>query len=279
MAGSPEPSWIDDLFSSEPFQRLHARSRLEPRTLEPTLFARVWRGGFPRLLDLPDDVLPDVFASYLRTYVERDIRQVAAVDDQQLFSRFVALCAALTAREINHSQLGRELGISHQTAHRWLSALVSTYQWIEVPPWHGNTVKRVSMRPKGYFADTGFAAWLNRISSPIALGGHPLQGALFETHVVLDTLKQLQRVSPPPRAWHWRSHSGAEVDLLLERDGMVVPIEIKSSARVTRGDARGILAFRDTYPGVRHGPGVILAAVEHAEPVGDNVIALPYDLA
>jgi predicted AAA+ superfamily ATPase len=279
MAGSPEPSWIDDLFSSEPFQRLHARSRLEPRALEPTLFARVWRGGFPRLLDLPDDVLPDAFASYLRTYVERDIRQVAAVDDQQLFSRFVALCAALTAHEINHSQLGRELGVSHQTAQRWLSALVSTYQWVEVPPWHGNTVKRVSMRSKGYFADTGFAAWLNRISSPIALGGHPLQGALFETHVVLDTLKQLQRVSAPPRAWHWRSHSGAEVDLLLERDGMVVPIEIKSSARVTRGDARGILAFRDTYPGVRHGPGVILAAVEHAEPVGDNVIALPYDLA
>jgi predicted AAA+ superfamily ATPase len=185
----------------------------------------------------------------------------------------------LTAQEINHTQLGRVLGISYQTARRWLSALVSTYQWIEVPPWHGSTVKRVSMRPKGYFADTGLAAWLQRISSPAALSGHPLQGALFETHVVLDTLKQAQHLSPPPRAWHWRSHSGAEVDLLLERDGIFVPIEIKSSARATRGDARGILAFREAYPDLRHGPGVVVAALERCELLGDNLIALPYDLA
>lgn len=279
MAGASTSSWIDDLFSAEPFERLRARGRLESRALEPTLFARVWRGGFPRVLDLAEDVLPDVFASYLRTYVERDIRQVAAVEDQQMFSRFVALCAALTAQEINHSQLGRELGISYQTARRWLSALVSTYQWVEVPPWHGNTVKRVSMRPKGYFADTGLAAWLQRISSPAALGEHPLQGALFETHVVLDTLKQVQQLSPPPRAWHWRSHGGAEVDLLLERDGIFVPIQVKCGSRATRGDARGILAFRDAYPGLRHGPGVVAAAVERCELLGDNLIALPYDLA
>jgi predicted AAA+ superfamily ATPase len=156
---------------------------------------------------------------------------------------------------------------------------VATYQWVEIPPYYGNAVKRVSRKPKGYFADTGMAAWLQRISSPIALGGHPLQGTLFKTHVALDIIKLSQLLSPPPLLWHWRSHGGAEVDLLLERDGLFVPVEAKCKARITRADVRGIAAFRASYPGLRHGPGVIVGAVEQAEMVGENVIALPYDVA
>jgi predicted AAA+ superfamily ATPase len=228
---------------------------------------------------MPNDVLPDLFRSYVQTYVERDVRQVADVSDQQLFTRFLALCAAITGQEVNHSQLGRELGVTPQTAARWLATLTATYQWTEIPPYHGNTIKRISKRPKGYFVDTGLAAWLQRISSPEALAGHPLQGALFETHVTQDILRSAQLLQTPPRAHHWRSHAGAEVDLVLERDGQFVPVEIKSKTRVTAGDARGIRAFRETYPALRQGTAAIVAAVERVSSLGEDITVIPYDLA
>jgi predicted AAA+ superfamily ATPase len=272
-------SWIEDLFEADALARLRARGRLAARAAEPTLFARLWRGGMPGLLDLRDELLPDVFASYVRTYVERDVRRVSQVEDQQLFSRFLALCAALSGQEVNHSQLGRELGVTPQTAARWLALLGATFQWLEVQPYHGNTIKRISSRPKGYLTDTGLAAYLQHVSSPQALGGHPLQGALFETHTVLEVLKLVQVCAARPQLLHWRAHGGAEVDLLLERDALYVPLEVKSTARVRAGDARGIRAFRETYPHLRHGLGVIVAAVEEVSELRDGVVVVPYDLA
>ena len=277
-AATPEV-WVEDLFASDPLSRLRRRGRLPPREIEATLASRMWRGGFPRHLDHDDDILPDLLSSYVRTYVERDVRNVAAVEDAGLFTRFVGLCAALTGQEINHSQLGRELGITYHTAQRWQAILQATYQWLEVPPFSANPTNRVSKRPKGYFADTGLAAWTQRISSPEALLANPMQGALFETHVVLDLLKQTHAMVHPPRAHHWRLHSGTEVDLILERDGMLIAIEARSRSRVTRADTRGIRAFRDAYPRLNHGVGVVVAAVREATLLGDDIIALPYDLA
>jgi predicted AAA+ superfamily ATPase len=91
------------------------------------LWRALWRGGFPGLLELPDELVADFFASYIRTYVERDARLAGEVSDWQQFARFLALCAALTGQEVNHSQLGRDLGVTPQTAHRWLATLSATY--------------------------------------------------------------------------------------------------------------------------------------------------------
>ncbi len=116
-------TWVEDLFASDPVDRLRSRGRLIPRSVEPTLASRLWRGGFPGHLDNDDVILPDLFASYMRTYIERDVRRVAAVENAGLFARFVGLGAALSGQEINHSRLGRELGITYHTAQRWLSIL------------------------------------------------------------------------------------------------------------------------------------------------------------
>ncbi len=252
--------------------------RLMPASKDDTLHRHLWRGGLPLLIDRADDLVPDILASYLRTYVERDVRALAEVHDQQQFTRFIALCAALTAREVNHSQLGRDIGVTPQTAGRWLGVLKATFQWIEVPPFHGNSIKRISGRPKGYLADTGLAAHLQRMSSPEALSGHPSLGALFETWVVGDILRRFCLMHTPPQVYHWRRHSGAEVDLLLERDGTFWPIEIKAASRVTMADARGIHAFRAAYPNLRHGVGIIVAAVEEASRLSEDVLVVPCDL-
>ena len=265
------PAWMGDPAG---FVADH-RSRLE---LPYTPFELVWRGSRPEATRLPLEVLPDFWAAYFRTYVERDVRLLTEVSDWHVFGRFVRLAAALTGQEINHSQFGRELGVTPQTARRWLDLLIATFQWFEVPPYSGNAIKRVSGKGKGYIADTGFACWAQAISSPSSLGGHPMWGHLFETYMAGELRKQMSLLSPAPRLYHWRSAGGAEVDFLLERDNQFFPIEVKAKTRVSRSDARGIRAFRAAYPDLNVAPGLVVALCERLERVSEDAVALPWDL-
>ncbi|HJP30536.1 MAG TPA: DUF4143 domain-containing protein [Candidatus Latescibacteria bacterium] len=262
--------WLDDPeFLTSPRHRLPA-----PRTL----YEHLWRGGLPEATLLAQEVIPDFHAAYQRTYIERDIRLLADVSDWQLFGRFVRLCAALTAQEINRSQLGRGLGVTPQTAGRWLELLKAAYQWFEVPAFSGNAVKRVSGKSKGYLADTGLACHAQLLSSPAALGGHPQLGALFETAVAGEIRKHAGAMSMPPQMFHWRTNGGAEVDLLLERDGMFFPIELKATSAPSRRDTSGITAFRKTYPHLRIAHGLVIAPTEKVLQLSDQDWAIHWDL-
>lgn len=243
-----------------------------------TLYQTLWRGGLPDATLLDDAVIPDFHASYQRTYIERDVRLLADVSDWQLFGRFLRLCAALSAQEVNRSHLGRELGVTPQTAGRWLDLLKATYQWFEVPAYSGNAVKRVSGKPKGYLSDTGMACHAQTLSSPAALGGHPLLGALFETAVAGEIRKHAAAMATPPRLHHWRTSGGAEVDVLLERDGVFHPIEIKLSSQPSRRDTTGITAFRKTYPHLRIEKGLVIAPTAQVIRLSENDWAIPWDL-
>ncbi|MEN8254418.1 MAG: DUF4143 domain-containing protein [Verrucomicrobiota bacterium] len=192
--------------------------------------------------------------------------------------RSVQLAAALTAQEINHSQFGRKIGTTPQTARRWLAVLKATFQWFEIPAWHGNAIKRISSKPKGYFADTGLACHLTRITSPDALDGHPMTGALFETIVVSEIRKLMAPLARKAAFHHWRIHSGSEVNLILERDGTLYPIEIKLASRPSRKDTKGIQALRRDYPDRRIAPGLIIAPAENMEQLGENEYAVPWNL-
>lgn len=265
-------SWLD-----EP-----GRLTLDPsprRLTDGPLARSLWRGVQPGLLDAPDSLVPDFHNSYLQTYVDRDIRTMEDIRQLSTFGRFLGLCGALTAQEINDSQLGRELGVSPSTARRWLELLVNTYQWRELAPYHGNTIKRLSGKRKGYLRDTGLAAYLQRLSSAQALAVSPLMGALFETWVVNDLFGQLVQLSVPPLVYHWRTAGGAEVDLVLERDGRLFPIEIKCKTRLTGHDTRGLRAFRETYPHQQVAPGLIVYAGEACYRVDAHTVAMPWNMA
>ena len=170
------------------------------------------------------------------------------------------------------------MGVTPQTVQRWLPMLTATFQWFEAPPYHGNTIKRISNRPKGYIADTGLACSLQMISRPQTLAGHPLTGPLFETAVVSEIRKLSRTLSTPPSMHHWRSHSGGEVDLLLERDGMFYPIEIKLGSRPTKGDLRGIKSLRSVYPKLKIAPGLVICPTEQFMRLDDAEYALPWDV-
>jgi predicted AAA+ superfamily ATPase len=243
-----------------------------------TLFSMLWNGGYPGLLDMDSDLHSDMLDSYLRTYIERDIRLLSDIGDLQEFSRFVQLLANMTAQEIQFTHLGRDIGISPKTAQRWLNILKSSYQWIELPAYSGNTIKRISLKSKGYFIDVGMAAHLMHISTPMALAGHPKLGALFETFIINDVLRQLPLLPLKPATYHWRSYAGAEVDMILELDNTFYLIEVKCKSRPTRSDMRGIQAFRETYPQLNYAPSMIICAVNEVTPLGDDCFALPFDV-
>ncbi len=241
------------------------------------IYERLWRGWLPEAHFLPAETIPDFQMAYQRTYIERDARLLADVSDWQRFGRFMRLAAALTAQELNRSQLGRDIGVSPQTAQRWLDVLKATFQWFEVPSYSGNTVKRVGGKPKGYIADTGVACWSLAISSPKAVGGHPAWGALFETAVFGEVRKATSLLSPRPVIHHWRTGGGAEVDLLIERDGVLFPIEVKATSRPSRRDTSGLHAFRKTYPRLEVAKGLVIAPCESLLQLSENDYALPWD--
>ena len=202
----------------------------------------LFRGTYPRATMLPISELESFFLSYIQTYVERDVRLIENIENLTLFGDFLRLSAVLTAQEINASHLGRELALSSQTARKWLNLLIYTYQWIEIPPFHNNATKRLSDRRKGYFKDTGLACHLMRLHSPEAVVTSMKMGSLFETWVV-NYIQQQFAFTSATNCYHWRSHSGAEVDLILERDGALFPIEIKCKSKPNKADASSIRKF------------------------------------
>jgi len=267
-------NWLFYLLENPPQLIDFARTK----KLENHLPDWLWRGGMPGLLDLPNHLVPSYFQSYIQTYIERDVRLVENIRELTDFDRFIRLLGALTAQEINSSQLGRDIGISPSTAKRWLDLLSNTYQWIELPPYSGNTVKRISGKSKGYLRDTGLACFLQRIPSPAALLSSPLLGPLFETWGVNAFQRRFNAVELPPAMYHWRTASGSEVDLILEWNGRLYPIEMKCKTNLSKGDLRGIQTFMKTYGDEKIAVAGVVYAGHECYWVDQNVVAIPWRL-
>lgn len=237
----------------------------------------VWRGGFPEVQTLNADVVAGWMRGYVSSYLQSDVRTMLSVKDETQFASFLGLCAALTAQECNYSQMGRDIGLSTPTAQNWMGVLRGSFQWVEIPAFSQNQIKKLSQKPKGYLADTGLACYLLRLASRDALLGHPLFGSLFETFVALDLMKQAQRLSTVPAFYHFRQHSGAEVDLIADFNGKLFPIEIKSTSMVRPRDTMSISVFQAKM-GDAAGPGIVVYAGNRVLRIGERCMAVPFDL-
>lgn len=197
--------------------------------LPASLGQALLQGGYPALYDRP--VSPaDWFANYVASYVERDVRQLVAVRDLSTFQTFVRMCAARTGQLLNLASLGADCGISAVTARHWLTVLESSYVVTLLRPHHRNLGKRLVKTPKLYFLDAGLAAWLLGIQDAQALETHAARGALFETWVVGELLKQRFNAGRPSDLFFWRDHVGQEIDIVIDTPDGLVPLEIKSGS-------------------------------------------------
>jgi len=223
-----------------PFSMVEIADHFEsPPTVEHLLL----KGFYPRLYDQalnPTEAL----AFYVNTYVERDVRQILNVKDLTLFERFVRLCAARSGQILNLSQLGNECGIQHNTANSWLSILEASYLVFRLVPHFNNFSKRLIKSPKIYFFDVGLASYLLGIEHEKQLETHPLRGALFETFVVAEMLKQRFNRVRENNLHYFRDHVGNEVDVLLDFAGKVLPIEIKAGTTFSHDMLKGLRYYQ-----------------------------------
>ena len=204
-----------------------AAEGLLPVTLDDWLFT----GGYPSLYS--EAVTPaDWFASYVATYLERDVRDLTSVRDLITFQRFLRLCAARTGQLLNLTSLATDCGIAQSTAAAWLSILEASYIVFRLTPHFANFGKRLVKTPKLYFHDCGLAAFLLGIQTPAQLATHSARGALFETMVVSEYLRKRLNSGQTSNLYFWRDSSGNEVDLLLDEAGTLYPMEIKSGQTV-----------------------------------------------
>lgn len=207
-------------------------------SLDEALFT----GFYPRIHDRGLDPA-QWLDGYVRTYVERDARQVGSIGDLAAFTRFVALCAGRSGQLLNLSALGADAGVSHTTARAWISVLEASYLVILVRPHHANFNKRIVKTPKLVFLDTGLLCRLLGLRRASDLAVHPLRGAIFESLVVTELIKVFLHHGEPAPIFFWRDSHGLEVDALLDFAVSRVAVEAKSGLTVAADAFRGLEAY------------------------------------
>ena len=199
-----------------------------PKTTNEYLFL----GGYPSIVYEKSD--PNLwFSAYIRTYIERDVRQLKNINDLALFQKFLYLCAGRVGQQINLSQLGNETGLDHKTVAAWLSILEASYVIHFVQPYYKNFNKRITKSPKLYFTDTGLCAFLLGIKKIEDLNYHSYRGALFENLVINELLKNRFNAAQRSNLYYFRDSSGYEIDVIINDGTELKAIEIKSGATVS----------------------------------------------
>lgn len=233
----------------------------------------IWRGSFPAIA-LNADMDRDLFfSSYLQTYLQRDVRDLAKVGDEMAFLRFLRATAARTGQLVNFADLARDADVAPNTAKSWLSILqTSGIVWL-LPPWHTNLTKRLVKTPKLYLLDTGLAAYLTEWSSPQTLEAGAMSGAILETWVVTELLKSYLHNGLVPPFYYYRDKDKREIDLLIIRDNIVHPLECKKSASPGRNDTRNFASLANL--GIAIGSGGVICLSPQALPLIRTVWSIP----
>jgi uncharacterized protein len=234
------------------------------------------RGYYPELIADPASDPALWHASYVTTYLQRDVRDLRHIGDQHAFVTFMSMLAARAGQVLDLSGFSRDLGIAVNTVKAWLSVLEATYQIIVLPAYFANIGKRLVKRPKVYFTDVGTLCHLVGVETVRQALAGPMAGPIVENAVVAEVYKSLAHRAERPNLHFWRTSAGAEVDLLVEHKGRLVPIEAKGAGTATRRMATGISRLRDDLGRDRTEPGFVVHPGQIAQPLGDGVIALPW---
>ena len=239
----------------------------------------IHRGGFPGLLDREVD-WEFFFSSYVRTYLERDVREITAVQDLAAFRRFLVAVAARTGQVVNYTNIAREVEIDETTVKRWISILEASGVIYLLEPYRHSVLKRAIKTPKLYFRDTGLASYLTRWLTPQSLEAGAQAGAMFETWVVGEILTSYayrgidyRYVMSYYRGKDLTSQT-SEIDVVIEADGVLYPIEIKKGAHPKAIDTEAFQVL-DQIPEKRRGPGAVISLVSTPQQLREDVLTIP----
>jgi len=236
---------------------------LKHKDLKET-FEIIWKGSYPGVVDMANDEWSTFYGSYVRTYLERDVRQLSRVGDELAFLRFLKVLAARTGQELNLADIARNVEIAPNTAKNWLSILETSGVVYLLQPYFNNPTKRLIKAPKLFFWDTGLCAFLAEWNTPQTMAAGAMSGAFFETFVVTEILKSHWHNGLKPSVYFYRDNQQAEIDLLIAQDGQLYPIEIKKTGSPKKEMVKN---FELHIPGQKMGYGTLICLTDKARPL------------
>ena len=248
------------------------RSRGTPANVSE-IFERIWEGSLPGYRSGKFKDREVFYSSYVQTYIDRDVGEFIPGIDKLMFQDFIRAAACRVGQVLNVHDIAGDVGVSDDTAKRWLQVLEKSDVIFYLRPYSNNLLKRTIKTPKLYFFDTGLVAYLTRYSSPEILEAGAINGAILENYVVSEIRKSYQNHAKECLLWYYRDKDSKEIDMVMEQDGVLHPIEIKKSANP---ESKMITAFTVLDKGsVPRGKGAIICMRPELSAVNSENYILP----
>ena len=242
----------------------------------PEVFQRIHQGGMPALVTGTYSNASIFYSSYIDTYMERDVRRLSNDIDSLKFLRFLRSVAARTSQQVNYKGIADDAEIDQTTAKNWLHVLEALGIIFLLEPYSNNVLKRTVTTPKLYFYDSGIVCYLTRWSSPETAMEGAMSGALLENYTVAEIIKTYQNSGQEPFLYYYRDKDAREIDLILERDGKLFPIEIKKMASPPKKLTK-VFDLIDKSP-LQRGTGAILCMADQLGAFDQNNLIVPISL-
>lgn len=255
---------------------LKLRQKQMPKNDIQTVFRHIWEGGMPQAVGVDDELRSEYYNSYIETYLMRDIAEEANITDYVRFRKFLSACAALTAEQLNYSNLAEAADISQPTAKEWIAVLQGLSIIYLLQPYSNNALKRLTKTPKLYFCDTGLCAYLSMWLTPATLMNGAVSGHFYENYAVMELVKNFAYAKTKANITYYRDSNAKEIDLFIEENNIIHPLEIKKSANPNNREVKKYEVLDKAQ--LNRGNGGIICMCEEPIPIDKDNCLIPSNL-
>lgn len=240
------------------------------------VYKQIWKGSYPRLYTAADEFWEAFYSSYVQTYIERDVRSLTKIGSETDFLKFMKASAARIGNLLDYADMAKDIGVSQPTVKAWISILNASGIVYLLQPYSTNLTNRIVKTPKLYFMDTGLAAYLCGWKTPEVLETGAMNGAFFEDFVITEILKSFIHNGKAASLYFYRDKEKKEIDLLIDENGMLYPVEIKKTAAPSKADISDFSVLDKLR--ISRGPGAVICMAQTHLPltVSDTVIPVGY---
>lgn len=255
---------------------LQARQLKNEKNDVTKVFRHIWEGGMPQVIGADEEMRQEYFNSYIDTYLMRDVAEAGGITDTVRFRKFLAGCAALVSEQVNYATLAESADISAPTAKEWLRVLVGLHIVYLLEPYSNNALKRLSKTPKLYFCDTGLCAHLSMWLTPEVLLNGAASGHYYENYVVMELLRNYKYARTKANLSYYRDSNAKEIDVFVEENNTIHPLEIKKSASPDRREVKKYETIDKAE--LLRGAGGIVCMCEEPMPIDEMNCFIPSNL-
>lgn len=258
------------------FDALRSRQRQLPKNDVIKVFESIWEGGMPQVQGVDGELRQEYFNSYIDTYLMRDVTEAGGITDSVKFRRFLSGCASLVSEQVNYRTLAEAADISPSTAKQWLSVLEGLHIVYLLEPYSNNALKRLSKTPKLYFCDTGLCTYLSMWLTPDTLRNGAASGHFYENYVVMELVRNYAYAKSKANITYYRDSNLKEIDVFVEENNVIHPLEIKKSASPDRREVKKYDVL--DRASLNRGAGGIICMCEEPMPIDENNSFIPSNL-